>query len=349
MQDILKQIRTWTSRGDSVALATVVSTWGSSPRAAGAYMAVRADGTMAGSVSGGCVEGAVVQQALDILEGAPPKLLQFGVADETAWEVGLACGGSIEVFVQRFEPSLLEPLLRGDENRSAQIMVTVVNGPETVLGGVEIFDTEGRVTSNWPGGTGADLDDWIAATLARKTPTRKQLEIDGEAIEIFLNPLLPPPTIIIIGGVHISIALAKLAESLGYHTIVIDPRKRFASKERFPKVGQLIQSWPEEGLEAVGIDSSTAIAVLTHDPKIDDPAIKLALRSPAFYIGALGSRTTHAKRVERLRQDGISDESLARLQAPIGLDIGARTPEEIALSILGEITAVRNGRIVAAS
>ena len=352
MLEILDQLQSWTEAGHEIAIATVVSTWGSSPRAAGAHMAVRADGTMVGSVSGGCVEGAVVEQALKILDGAPPKLLQFGVADETAWEVGLACGGSIEVFVQRFDPSLLEPLLKGSENRSAQVMVTVISGPEKMLGGVEIFDAEGRVTSTWSDGIGEELDeldDWVAATFARRTPTREQVEINSQSIEFFLNTLLPSPTIIMIGGVHISIALAEMAASLGYHTIVIDPRKSFASQERFPVVGQLIQSWPEEGLDVVGINASTAIAVLTHDPKIDDPAIKLALRSPAFYIGALGSRTTHAKRVERLRQDGISNELLARLRAPIGLDIGARTPEEIALSILAEITASSHGRLQSTS
>jgi xanthine dehydrogenase accessory factor len=244
-------------------------------------MAVRADGAMTGSVSGGCVEGAVVQEAQDILGGAPSHLIQFGVADEIAWEVGLACGGSIEVFVQPLDPD----------------------------------------------------------------PGREQVEFNGEELEVFIDLLLPTPTIIMIGGVHISIALAEMARSLGYRTIVIDARKYFATQERFPAIDQLIQSWPEEGFEAAGIDASTAVVVLTHDPKIDDPALKLALRSPAFYVGALGSRTTHAKRIERLRQDGLSNEVLARLRAPVGLDLGARTPQEIALSVLAEITASRHGML----
>ena len=349
MQDILDQLRLWMEAGHEIALATVVSTWGSSPRAVGAHMAIGADGSMAGSVSGGCVEGAVVQEALNILEGAPPKLLKFGVADEAAWEVGLACGGSIEVFVQRFDPALLEPLAGGYEKRTTQVMATVIKGPERILGAAELFDSEGHVTGTWPDEMGEQVDGWVAATLASQSPTREQVEIDGQRIETFLNTLLPSPTIIMIGGVHISIALAEMAGSLGYHTIVIDPRKNFASQERFPAVGQLIQSWPEEGLNAVRIDTSTAIAVLTHDPKIDDPAIKLALRSPAFYIGALGSRKTNAKRVERLRQEGLSSDELGRLRAPIGLDLGGRTPEEIALAILAEITAVRHGMLATIS
>jgi xanthine dehydrogenase accessory factor len=164
-----------------------------------------------------------------------------------------------------------------------------------------------------------------------------------------MDVFLPSATLIMIGGVHISIALSFLAKSLGYRTIVIDPRKSFATTERFPGVDEMIQLWPEEGLEQVGIDSNTAIAVLTHDPKIDDPALLTALRSPAFYVGALGSRTTHAKRVERLRKEDLKAEALDRLKAPIGLDLGGRTPEEIALSILAEITAARYGKAMKVS
>jgi xanthine dehydrogenase accessory factor len=344
MQDIQEQLQAWVDMGHEIALATVVSTWGSSPRPAGARMAVRADGTMAGSVSGGCVEGAVVQAGLEILAGATSKLLHFGVADETAWEVGLACGGSIEVFVQPFEPSLLGSLREGQTARISRVMTTVISGPERMLGAIGIFDAEGLLAGTVPDEIKADVDGWVAAALKRDAPTREQVEIEGQPAEIFIDPLPPSPTIIMIGGVHISIGLAEMASLLGYRTIVIDPRKRFASMERFPGIDQLIQRWPSEALEEVGIDKGTAVAVLTHDPKIDDPALIMALRSPAFYIGALGSRTTHAKRMERLRQAGLTNEMLARLRAPIGLDIGARTPKEIGLSILAEITAARHGK-----
>ena len=349
MRDILEQVHSWVASGDPVALATVVSTWGSSPRAVGARMAVRADGAMTGSVSGGCVEGAVVQEAQDILGGAPSHLIQFGVADEIAWEVGLACGGSIEVFVQPLDPDLLEPLSEGYEERLTRVMATVIAGPERMMGATGIFDHEDLIAGAWPDELIVDALGWIAATFERGSPGREQVEFNGEELEVFIDLLLPTPTIIMIGGVHISIALAEMARSLGYRTIVIDPRKYFATQERFPAIDQLIQSWPEEGFKMVGIDASTAVVVLTHDPKIDDPALKLALRSPAFYVGALGSRTTHAKRIERLRQDGLSNEVLARLRTPVGLDLGARTPQEIALSVLAEITASRHGMLAMTS
>ncbi|TFH37582.1 MAG: XdhC/CoxI family protein [Anaerolineales bacterium] len=343
MQDILDQLRVWAEAGHEIALATVVSTWGSSPRAVGAHMAVRADAAMVGSVSGGCVEGAVVQEALEILAGSPSKLLRFGVSDETAWDVGLACGGSIEVFVQPFNADLLDPLKDSITARLTRCIATVIAGPERMLGALGIFDRERLVAGGWPDELGEESPGWIAAALEHASPCREKAWVDAESVEVFIDVLRPAPTLIMIGGVHISVALGAMARALGYRTVVIDPRKSFATTERFPAIDQLIQSWPEEGLETVGIDASTAIAVLTHDPKIDDPAIKLALRSPAFYVGALGSRTTHARRVERLLQDGLNVELLARLRAPIGLDLGGRTPEEIALSIMAEITATRHG------
>lgn len=171
------------------------------------------------------------------------------------------------------------------------------------------------------------------------------MEIEGESLEIFIDVFMPAPTLIMIGGVHISVGLCALASPIGFRTIVIDPRKSFATQERFPTIDELIQEWPDKGLEQVGIDRNTAIAVLTHDPKIDDLALLTALRSPAFYVGALGSRATNTKRVERLRKAGLSSGELARLKAPIGLDLGGRTPEEIALAILAEITAARYGKM----
>jgi xanthine dehydrogenase accessory factor len=345
MLDILEQLRLWVTRGDPIAMATVVNTWGSSPRAVGARMAVRDDGSMIGSVSGGCVEGAVVQEALGVLEGGPPRLLQYGVADETAWDVGLACGGSIEIFVQRLNAEVLELIKDSYAERRTLLEAIVVAGPESNVGTTGIFDVGGLVAGAWPGDLLTETETIIAEILNDGNPKRVKIEMEGESLELFMNVFLPPATLILIGGVHISIALSEMAKLLGYRTIVIDPRKSFATAERFPKVDELIQRWPEEGLDEVGIDANTAIAVLTHDPKIDDPALLTALRSPAFYIGALGSRATHAKRVERLRKEGLKSGAMARLKAPIGLDLGGRTPEEIAVSILAEITAARHGKM----
>jgi xanthine dehydrogenase accessory factor len=345
MRDILDQLQSWAKDGNDIALATVVSTWGSSPRPVGAHMAVRADGSMLGSVSGGCVEGAVVQEAIELLESGHARLLKFGVSDESAWEVGLACGGSIEVFIQRFDLSMLGPIASGLSERKTRALVTVISGPTSLLGTTGFFDESGFIAGESPEALADRLEGQIAEAIKQGRSARLSIEYEGEKVEYFIDVFMPSPTIIMIGGVHISVALDALARSLGYRTVVIDPRRSFASQERFPAVDQLIQSWPEQGLEAVGIDANTAVAVLTHDPKIDDPALKQALQSPAFYIGALGSRSTHAKRVERLRQQGLTDAMLARLRAPIGLDIGARTPQEIALSILAEITAARHDKL----
>jgi xanthine dehydrogenase accessory factor len=309
-------------------------------------MAIRDDGSMAGSVSGGCVEGAVVQEALGVLDGNPPRLLQYGVTDDTAWDVGLACGGSIEIFVQKLNPELLEPITEGYADRRTMIEAIVIGGPESQLGTTGIFDRGGLVGGDWPGDLLAETETVIDETFESRTPKRVKIEIGGNSLELFMDVFLPSATLIMIGGVHISIALSEMAKSLGYRTIIIDPRKSFTTQERFPTADQMIQHWPEEGLNEVGIDANTAIAVLTHDPKIDDPALLTALRSPAFYVGALGSRTTHAKRVERLRKEGLKSKALDRLKAPIGLDLGGRTPEEIAVSILAEITATRHGKIV---
>jgi xanthine dehydrogenase accessory factor len=344
MQDILDQVHAWITEGDSVALATVVETWGSSPRLVGAHMAVRGDGSMAGSVSGGCVEGAVVQKALDVLAGGPPRLLHYGVTDETAWDVGLACGGTIEVFVHRLEPDLLAPIAQGYAARRTQLLAIVIAGPKTSLGQAAIFASEGHVAGTWALERDDATESLIEETLAGGTSQRATVDLSGEKAEIFMDVLQPAPTLIMVGAVHISIALAEIARPLGYRTVVIDPRKSFATKDRFPSVDQLIQRWPEEGLTEAGIDARTAVAALTHDPKIDDPALLTALHSPAFYVGALGSRKTHARRLERLRERGLKSDELARLKAPIGLDLGANTPGEIALSILAEITATRHGK-----
>ena len=342
MRDILSTIQEWVASGQDIALATVVSTWGSSPRKTGSKMAIRSDGLMAGSVSGGCVEGAVVENALEILQGAPPRLLKYGVSDDTAWNVGLACGGSIEVFVQRLDPESFNAISKLITANRTAAALTIIEGDKAVLGQQTLFNGEGGVIAGDENLLDPREKEAVDAAFARGQSQRIHQSASTDRA-LFLDFIPAPMKLVIIGGVHISIALAEIARAVGYQTILIDPRRMFASGERFTDVDELIHTWPQDAYKEIELDRETAIAVLTHDPKIDDPAIIGALEHPVFYIGVLGSRKTHAKRMTRLRDAGCSDQQLDRLHAPIGLHIGAQSPEEIALSIMAEITAARRG------
>ena len=341
MRDILPDLDKWRAENKSIALATVIQTWGSSPRRAGAKMALTPDGNIAGSVSGGCVEGAVFDAGVDVLKSNRPRLLHFGVADETAWEVGLACGGSIDIFVEPLDSEIFRPLRSILLDETSAVLVTVVKGSDDILGREILVREDGNVT-----GTISDELNDQAAKLARETLSHgsSRRAMLKEDVEVFLEVIAPPPTLIAVGGVHITIALMALAKTLGYRTIVVDPRSAFGNVARFPDADQLIQLWPDDAFQQVPITRSTAIAMLTHDPKLDDPALKIALPSAAFYVGALGSKTTQAKRRQRLLEDGLTEEQMNRLHGPIGLKIGAGTPEEIAISIMAEIVAARNSQ-----
>jgi len=334
MWDILTDLQCWLEEGQSIALATVIQTWGSSPRGAGSKMAITSDGKIAGSVSGGCVENAVIEAGIQSLETNQPQLLHFGVADETAWEVGLACGGSIDVFVKPLDKVFFEEICAVIEKGQPATTVTVVRGPDGILGREFLMLENNRFTGLPGNGWDNQILDLATKVLSQGASQRVTL---SDELEVFFEAILPPPALIMVGGVHITVALASLAKTLGYRTIVIDPRKAWGSVDRFPHVDQLLQMWPEEAFEQIEVTRSTAIAMLTHDPKLDDPALKIALSSPAFYIGALGSMTTNEKRRERLLKDGVSELQLSRLHAPIGLDIGAQSPEEIALAIMAEV------------
>ncbi|MCP4423406.1 MAG: XdhC/CoxI family protein [Chloroflexi bacterium] len=332
MKTVFSVVNSWLPQRTAVALATVVETWGSSPRQAGAKMAFTADGKIVGSVSGGCVEGAVIEAGQETLQTGRPQLLHFGVADKTAWDVGLACGGTIEVFVQRLDTavfSLLSQLI--NENRAGTVF-TVIRGPG--LGKSIVIAEDGRVA----GTLGADLDERAHAVPSIKQSQRLALT---DSIEVFADAIRPAPTLVMVGGVHIAVALTSLAKTVGYRTVVVDPRRAFGDNERFPHADKLIAAWPDKAFEQIELNSGTAVALLTHDPKIDDPALKIVLNSPVFYIGALGSRHTHAQRRQRLQKMGFDDETINRIHGPIGLNIGARSPEEIALSIMAEIVNVR--------
>lgn len=330
MRDILIDIQHWQKEGESIALATVIQTWGSAPRRIGSHMAFTLSGKIAGSVSGGCVENAVIEAGMQVLKMNHPQLLHFGVADETAWGVGLACGGSIDVFVQPLDAQVFHEIKKVINNEEGAHHVTVIGGAEELLG-EQVLIQDNRIVA---GSLGNGIDSRVL-NLSPEISMPQQLAM--EEAQVFINVIRPAPTLVIVGGVHIAIALASLAKTLGYQIILIDPRKAWGNETRFPHVDSLIQLWVDEAFEQIKINPSTAIAVLTHDPKIDDPAIKLALNSSAFYVGALGSKNTNAKRRERLLSDGVSESQMDKVRAPIGLDIGAQNPEEIALAVMSQI------------
>jgi xanthine dehydrogenase accessory factor len=303
----------WYRAGRGAVLATVVETWGSAPRPVGSQLVISGEGEMEGSVSGGCVEGAVVVEAMDAVESGAAKMLEFGVSDDEAFAVGLACGGRIRVWVEPVGKALPEALLAElVEARAARRPVAYV-----VNTGTGARRLEGREA--WPERFRAD---------------RSGIEEDGET---FVHVHNPPLRMVVVGAVHIAQALVPMARMAGYDVSLVDPRPAFAQETRFPGEA-VIEDWPDEALDEIGLDARTAVVTLTHDPKLDDPAISRALRSEIFYLGCLGSSRTHAKRVARLSEAGFSDEEIAKIHAPVGLDIGARGPAEIAVSILAEVT-----------
>ncbi len=337
MREVIDDITRWLIEGQGdIALATVLTTWGSAPRKAGAKMAFTAGGAaISGSVSGGCVEGAVIEAGSEVLAGGRPRLLRFGVADETAWGVGLACGGTIEVFAERLDVAAYEAARRWIEAGTSGALLTAVAGPDEWLGRKAIVERGQPVAG--PLAPALDGDTLALAETARHA--RRVATAGG--VEVFIDPIRPAPSLVMVGGAHIAVALARLARVVGYRTVVIDPRRAFGSAARFPDVDRLVQAWPDKALADNPLTAESAVVTLSHDPKIDDPALRAALSSDAFYIGALGSRQTHAARRERLAALGFDETQLARIHAPIGLDIGAQTPEEIAVAILGQVISVQ--------
>jgi xanthine dehydrogenase accessory factor len=347
MREIMSSVEAWRQEKTAVALATVVQTWGSSPRKVGAKMAVSAGGEIAGSVSGGCVEGAVVDEALQALKGDQARLLHFGVADETAWEVGLACGGTIEIFVEPLRTAHYDLAAEAVTQDRSVCTVTVIGGAASAVGQKASLIVDGSEAVIAPGDASlaGGLLEVAHRALELNQPLRTEIEFPAapdQELDVFADVIPAPPLLIMVGGVHIAVALSQLARVLGYRTVVIDPRRSFGSQARFPDVDRLLTEWPDEALQTLPLTPSTSVAVLTHDPKIDDRALKVALPSRAGYVGALGSRTTQAKRRQRLLESGVSQAELDRLRGPIGLSIGAQTPEEIALSIMAEVVAARH-------
>jgi xanthine dehydrogenase accessory factor len=358
MREIIRDVEIWRARSEKIALATVVETWGSAPRRVGAKMALAETGEISGSVSGGCVEGAVFDSGVKALQTDQSKLLHFGVADETAWDVGLACGGTIEVFVQPLNLSLYNDLREAVMRDETVARVVLIQGPSKLLGRELIVFTDGSHKGDIYQGLNQEAiqkaGEVIALGGALRTNLSLPLGMDKqepsslqslEPVEVFIEVLMPAPKLVMVGGVHIAIALANLAKTLGFKTIVVDPRKAFGNEARFAHVDEIFQVWPSTAFSDIELTASTAVVMLTHDPKIDDPALMIALPSPVFYIGALGSRKTHAGRRARLIQAGVSEKVLDRIHAPVGLDLGGRNPEEIALSIMAQIVAAQHQRL----
>ena len=344
MREIWNDIRSWEGRGRPFALARVIETWGSSPRPVGAAMIVGRRMEVAGSVSGGCIEGDVITEARQVLEDGRPRRLHYGVSDETAWSVGLTCGGQVSVFVEPHPgqaggggAGVWEALrARLEANRPAVLLTRLAAGESHLL----VDPEAGEVAAgDWGAASAAALEASASAFSERQSAV---VEIGSEAVFVQVFPR--QDRLLVVGASHICIPLVRLAKVLDLETVVIDPREVFARPERFPEApARLEHIWPARFFEDWSVDESTFAVLLTHDPKIDDEALHHLLRSPAAYIGALGSRRSHAKRVERLREAGFDEGEIGRIHGPVGLDIGAESPEEIALSILAEVVAVRRG------
>ncbi len=344
MREIWNDIRSWEGRGRPFALARVIETWGSSPRPVGAAMIVGRRMEVAGSVSGGCIEGDVITEARQVLEDGRPRRLHYGVSDETAWSVGLTCGGQVSVFVEPHPgqaggggAGVWEALrARLEANRPAVLLTRLAAGESHLL----VDPEAGEVAAgDWGAASAAALEASASAFSERQSAV---VEIGSEAVFVQVFPR--QDRLLVVGASHICIPLVRLAKVLDLETVVIDPREVFARPERFPEApARLEHIWPAPFFEDWSVDESTFAVLLTHDPKIDDEALHHLLRSPAAYIGALGSRRSHARRVERLREAGFDEGEIGRIHGPVGLDIGAESPEEIALSILAEVVAVRRG------
>lgn len=321
MREILSELERWRDRGDRIAMARVVATRRSSPRPVGSKLIVSASGELAGSVSGGCVESEVVEAAREVLAGGEPRLLTYGISDDLALTVGLPCGGEIDVWVSEPDPELLRRLAQVAAREVRAVFYTDLED------GTERLVLEG--------------DDPVADEVIRGGHS-KVLDLDGR--KVFADVFGPPPRLLVYGAVDTADALCAAARSIGWHTIVADARGRFATRERLPNAHEILVAWPEETLAQVQPDHATAVVVLTHDDKFDLPMLIGSLTSDAFYVGALGSRRNQERRRERLLEAGVHESALERISGPAGLDIGAHSPAETALSILAEILSIRAGR-----
>lgn len=353
MRDVLDSVVKWYESGERFGLATVVNTFRSAPRQPGAAMAVSADGEVVGSVSGGCVEGAVYEAAQQVMQTGEPLLEKYGVSDDDAFSVGLTCGGIIHILVERVSRAdfpELGDLAASVEQREPVAVATVIGGPGR-LGARRVVWPDRASGSLGTSRLDDAVDDDARGMLAQGLTGERHYGAGGERrlddLTVFVQSFAPPPRMLVFGAIDFAAAVARVGKFLGYHVTVCDARGVFATPKRFPEADEVVVRWPHQYLEeaerAGQVDGRTAICVLTHDPKFDVPLLEVALRTDAGYIGAMGSRRTHDDRMQRLREVGMTDEQLARLHSPIGLDVGARTPEETAVSIAAELIQTRWG------
>jgi xanthine dehydrogenase accessory factor len=363
VRDILSPITKWWAAGETFGLATVVRTYRSAPRDPGAAMAVSATAghEVVGSVSGGCVEGAIYEVSLEVSQTGTPVLETYGVSDDDAFAVGLTCGGIIDIFVERIDQASFPELgeIGAAVERGEPVAVaTVISGPGRVGARRVIWagDPADGAKDGWHSGTSGSLgvamldaavDNDARGMLAQGLTGIRRYGAGGERLgnelSVFVNSFAPAPRLLVFGAIDFAAAVARVGKFLGYHVTVCDARKVFATASRFPDADEVVVDWPHRFLAATEVDTRTVICVLTHDPKFDVPVLEVALRTPAGYIGAMGSRRTHDDRLERLREAGLTGEELSRLRSPIGLDLGARTPEETAVSIAAELIKLRWG------
>jgi xanthine dehydrogenase accessory factor len=362
VRDILSSITKWWEAGETFGLATVVRTYRSAPRDPGAALAVSSSpgNEVVGSVSGGCVEGAVYELSLEVCQTGDPVLQVYGVSDDDAFAVGLTCGGILHIFVEPVDRARFPEL--GDiaaavERGEPVAVATVIGGPGQIGARRVIWASADATPDAWHAGASGTLgsgsrldtavDDDARGMLAQGLTGIRRYgahgERRGDELSVFVNSFAPPPRMLVFGAIDFAAAVARVGKFLGYHVTVCDARKVFATSSRFPDADEVVVEWPHRFLAGTDVDARTVICVLTHDPKFDVPLLEVALRTPAGYIGAMGSRRTHDDRLARLREVGLTEEELARLRSPIGLDLGARTPEETAVSIAAELIQLRWG------
>lgn len=348
MREIWNDIEIWQRSGKLATLATVVFVGGSSLRPAGSKMAISSSGELSGSVTGGCVEGAVFEEAKTVVTTGTPRLVSYGVTNEQAWEIGLSCGGSVRIFIESMTTTpwktILPAIKEAIDHNQTVALATVTSGPgfgnKMLLrkDGSQVGDLGETVLTN-------DVASQITSNWAIRDAHEMTCQTASGTSTIFVEFILPLPRLIIVGASHIAIPLVTLAKALDFYTIVLDARSAFATRERFPHADELIVDWPAEAMQKLSPNASTCVVCLSHDEKLDNPALMEALESDARYIGALGSKVTHAKRLDALREEGVSEEQLKRIHAPVGLKIGAKQPAEIALSIMAEIIAAQHGYV----
>ncbi|MFF5391552.1 XdhC family protein [Streptomyces sp. NPDC013012] len=349
MLDIAEELHRWVEQGRDFAVATVVAVGGSAPRQPGAALAVDSEGTAIGSVSGGCVEGAVYDLCVQALDDGRAVVERFGYSDEDAFAVGLTCGGIIDILVTPVRGGVLPAALAAAVEGEAAALARIVSGPDDLLGRALLVRPDGSYEGKLGGHPELDRTAAGEARAMLDGGRTGTVEIGedgsrcGQPLTLLVESSVPAPRMIVFGAIDFAAALVRVGKFLGYHVTVCDARPVFATPARFPEADEIVVEWPHRYLESTEVDGRTALCVLTHDAKFDVPLLRVALRLPVAYVGAMGSRRTHLDRNERLREVGVTELELARLRSPIGLDLGARTPEETALSIGAEIVADRRG------